>query len=300
MIHNLNIESYTLDELFQLFDLDHQLTEEKMKNAKKKVLMIHPDKSKLDPKYFVFYKKAYEMVLNIYKEQCRHIEGGSKNMVVGNQRESIGEPDKYVSKQIQETIETMGQNKFQEEFNRLYEEKATKRIDEKKFNWFREANEYNVDGQVNSKNMGHMIEQVRKKQSNELIQYQGVQDFRYFGKGSNYFDDDDDNSNSYVECDPFSKLKFDDLRKVHKDQTVLTVSDSDYRGQRYKNVQEYQMAREQETNALSEIESKKILEEKRRQEQIEIMKKQYRDQISRSQNEQMQEQVRGTFLRLEK
>ena len=29
------VEQETLDELFQLFDLDHQLTEEKMKNAKK-------------------------------------------------------------------------------------------------------------------------------------------------------------------------------------------------------------------------------------------------------------------------
>ncbi len=218
-------------------------------------------------------------------------------MEVGNQREPV-ETDEYLVRQVRETIGTMGQEKFQDQFNRLYEEKAAKRVDEKKFNWFREANEYGVDGQVSSKNMGQMMEQVRKKQSNELVQYQGVKEFHHYGRnGSSYYDDEDE-SGGYVECDPFSKLKFDDLRKVHKDQTVLTVSESDYQGQKYKNVQEYQMAREKGTNAISEMESVRILDEKRKMEQIEIMKKQYRDQMVRSQNEQMQEQVRGTFLRL--
>ena len=36
---------------------------------------------------------------------------------------------------------------------------------------------------------------------------------------SSYFEEED--TDDYVACDVFSKLKFDDLRKVHKDQTVF-------------------------------------------------------------------------------
>ena len=36
---------------------------------------------------------------------------------------------------------------------------------------------------------------------------------------NNHLYEEDDNS--YVTSDPFGKLKFDDLRKVHRDQSVL-------------------------------------------------------------------------------
>ena len=54
--HNLDINTYNLDEILGLFDLPYQLTQDNMKRAKKKVLMLHPDKSRLDAKYFLFYK----------------------------------------------------------------------------------------------------------------------------------------------------------------------------------------------------------------------------------------------------
>ena len=57
--HNLNIHMYSLAEILNLFDLDYEFDVEGLKRAKKKVLMLHPDKSKLDPEYFLFYKKAY-------------------------------------------------------------------------------------------------------------------------------------------------------------------------------------------------------------------------------------------------
>ena len=56
--HNLNIHMYTLDDLLGLFDLTTRISLEDLKRAKKKVLMLHPDKSKLSSEYFLFYKKA--------------------------------------------------------------------------------------------------------------------------------------------------------------------------------------------------------------------------------------------------
>ena len=75
MSHNLDINTYSLEELFGLFDLNYNLTEESMRAAKKKVLMIHPDKSRLPPTYFHFYREAYEVVLNIYKQKARQNDG---------------------------------------------------------------------------------------------------------------------------------------------------------------------------------------------------------------------------------
>ena len=62
--HNLDIQNYTYPELLQLFDLkdNSYLTIEDIKRAKHKVLMIHPDKSNLPSEYFLFYKKAFELV----------------------------------------------------------------------------------------------------------------------------------------------------------------------------------------------------------------------------------------------
>jgi len=63
---DLNIENYNLDELLNLFNINYNFTEEDLKNAKKKVLRTHPDKSKLPKDYFLFYSKAYKYLYKIF------------------------------------------------------------------------------------------------------------------------------------------------------------------------------------------------------------------------------------------
>ena len=44
-VHNLNIQTYSLDEILGLFDLnDYNISVQDLKQAKKRVLMLHPDK----------------------------------------------------------------------------------------------------------------------------------------------------------------------------------------------------------------------------------------------------------------
>ena len=40
---------YSLSEVLNLFDLDYDISMDGLKRAKKRVLMMHPDKSKLPP-----------------------------------------------------------------------------------------------------------------------------------------------------------------------------------------------------------------------------------------------------------
>ena len=45
---DLDINNYELNDLLSLFSITNKLTKEELKNAKRLVLMTHPDKSKLD------------------------------------------------------------------------------------------------------------------------------------------------------------------------------------------------------------------------------------------------------------
>jgi hypothetical protein len=55
-----------LDELLELFEIK-ELNMMSLRIAKKKVLLLHPDKNKVDTKeYYLFFKNAYEKLEQIY------------------------------------------------------------------------------------------------------------------------------------------------------------------------------------------------------------------------------------------
>ena len=57
---DLNLDNYKFDDLLNLFNLSYDFTTEELKKAKKVVLKLHPDKSKLDKKYFLFFLKGIQ------------------------------------------------------------------------------------------------------------------------------------------------------------------------------------------------------------------------------------------------
>ena len=63
---DLNIDNYNLDELLKLFHLTRDFNVEDLKKTKKKVLKMHPDKSKLDKKFFIFFSNAYNLIYQLY------------------------------------------------------------------------------------------------------------------------------------------------------------------------------------------------------------------------------------------
>ena len=147
--------------------------------------------------------------------------------------------------------------------------------------------------------MGHELETIKQKQS-ALMVYKGVQEMRS-GGGTSYFDnDEDEESNEYVSCDVFSKLKFDDLRKVHKDQTVFAVSESDLsKRPQYKTVDQFVRDRDGGGNTpLSKTEASQILEKQQKEKEQIIMNKQHREYMLQKEYEEKQKTVRAAFLQL--
>jgi hypothetical protein len=299
--HNLDINKYSLEEIFGLFDLTYDLTEESMRAAKKKVLMIHPDKSRLPPTYFHFYREAYDIVLNIYKQKARQTEGSTSvgKPIYKPLDHEESQPD--ISKKMAESAGAKT-GAFNSKFNELYDKNMVRKADTSRYDWFRQADSVYDDfsqKQVNPKNMGSELEAIKQKQA-ALQVYRGVQEMNASGpRGTSYFEEDDASAD-YVSCDVFSKLKFDDLRKVHKDQTVFAVSESDLNKRvQYKSVDQFVRDRDGGNQApLSKMEASQLLERQQKEKEQLMMNKQHRDFMLQKEYEAKQKSVRAAFLQL--
>jgi len=292
--HNLDISNYSFDELLALFDVDYNMNADDMKRAKKKVLMTHPDKSRLDPKYFLFYKKAYEFVVNYYNEKIKHEERNDrKNTAYAPlENQDVGQ------KQVSTVIGKMNKKDFNSTFNDLFETNMAVKPDESRNDWFRSGDaQYSNISNITKDSMGKAFNQV-KQQQGSLIRHTGVQTLNSVG-GTNLYGNPDD---VYATSDPFSKLKYDDLRKVHKDQTVLAVSESDFDNmKKYKSVDHLTQERgRQDTVPLSSQESEGIINRQQREQEQMILRKQHESNIKAIEYEKKNKNVIGRFLQLQR
>ena len=302
-LHNLNIQSYSLDELLGLFDLhNYDITIDNLKTAKRKVLMLHPDKSKLEPKYFLFYKKAFDVIVQFFDNQNRQNRSVEQNDVAYNH--NYKNEDDNTSKQIKKTMGDMKSENFQEKFNELFETNQMGRKPNSSQNeWFaQEKSVFDVPQEKISKQTMDDNFQRIKEQSNGLIHYAGVQSMNHDNATSNnFYEDGDDYQNKYMTSDPFSKLKFDDLRKVHRDQSVLAVSEKDINNiQTYSSVEEFNRARSQHSyDPIEKTHADKMLQEQEKAMQQQMMRKEYQAKIQTEQYAEKNKDVMASFLLLQ-
>ena len=64
---DLNIDNYDLTDILKLFKLEIDFGENELKNAKKVVLKMHPDKCGLDKEYFIFFSRAYKLLYSLHQ-----------------------------------------------------------------------------------------------------------------------------------------------------------------------------------------------------------------------------------------
>ena len=122
----------------------------------------------------------------------------------------------------------------------------------------------------------------------------------YLEKFLNVFYEDNDEDDTYVTSDPFSKLKFDDLRKVHKDETVFSVSERDYQNvTKYSSVDHFMRERgQQSTTPLSKPEAERMLAQQDQLYREKMMKKEYSSNLKNMEYEEKNKSVLSNFLRL--
>jgi len=113
---DLNIDHYSLEDLLDLFKLPKDFTESDLKDARKRVVAVHPDKSGLDKEYFLFFHKAYSLLSSVHsfkrKAQANMYEPQSFENIL----ESLEDTDKRIL-----VKKFTDHTSFSQEFNRLFE-----------------------------------------------------------------------------------------------------------------------------------------------------------------------------------
>jgi len=292
--HNLDVSMYSLKDILELFNIhDYTISIEEMKIAKKKTLMTHPDKSRLPKEYFLFYKQAFDIVLNFYNEQNK------QNQTVQDKPYApFNNSDE--NEKIKEKIKKTNSHKFQHEFNKLFEENMVHKPDPDKNSWFEnETTQFESKQNINASNMGQMFRQM-KQNNQDIIVRKDVQDLTH-SMGTKLYDDDDDTT--YCGSNIFDKLKFDDLRKVHKDQTIMDVCESDYGQMKtFGSIEQYNRHRNtQSLEPMTETQSLQHLNRNFENHKTQMINKQHKSNLQSMEYEKKNKDVMGSlFLRINK
>ena len=115
--YDLDLTSYSLEELLRLFRVSLPITDLDLDGAKRKALKTHPDKSGLDKEVFIFYKSAYDKLRSLYDIQ------------ISQNRTSAEEYDAQIEDR-NASIESFSKSgDFSTEFNMLFEENITSHIE---------------------------------------------------------------------------------------------------------------------------------------------------------------------------
>ena len=304
MSHNLDIREYSLDDLFNLFEIPSttEIRKEHIRLAKQKVVMSHPDKSRLPPEYFIFYKKAFEMIVHYYETQQRT----EQNVPIVSSKETELNYDPIHSSHNINTNISSSKKNFNKRFNELFE--ANDMIDKPditKNEWFRqEENPFAKYSVNNAGQINQTLEQIKKQEKERAMAlYRGVTPLNSRGSyGNKLYEEDDEESDGYICSDPFSKLKYDDLRKVHKDQTVFMISENDLGNiKTYHSVDQYSRERDGDRGIVKPMEKEKAekwFQEEERKKQERMMQKQHRSELKTMENIEKNKSVLSSFLRI--
>tara|TARA_Y100000389_G_scaffold203183_1_gene250787 strand:+ start:503 stop:1366 length:864 start_codon:yes stop_codon:yes gene_type:complete len=216
---DLNLDNYDLPDLLKLFKLDYKFTEENLKQAKRMVLMTHPDKSKLPKEYFLFFSKAYKILYSIYKFRVR----GNKD------QPTVYSVDKDVEneKLLKDVVNNPNFNKI---FNELFEKNRIE--DEATGNGYGDWLKSNEDIDTRKTTLTDMNETFnnKKREVRALIIQKDVEELG----GQGYSDLGGDIPENYS-SELFSKLTYEDVKKAHI-ETVVPVTGEDMR-ENYRNVE---------------------------------------------------------------
>ena len=276
---DLNIDNYSLDDILQLFRLSSDFDETDMKEAKKMVLKMHPDKSRLDTKYFLFFSKAYKVLYSIYefkqKSQTQKIEDASYENVEFNDSKKKG-----LQTFFEKNKKLKSPQQFNKWFNKQFENnKLLSESDANGYGDWLKSEEGLEDIDPNQQlSLSEMTRHIEKKKSEmrSLINYDESAIHDFYQNKSISASELSGEAPKYYSSDLFSALPYQDLRQAHT-ETVIPVTYDDYKNkQKFNNINEIQQYRQtQDTTPLSEIQAREYLINKTKMEEKEGTKLAY-------------------------
>lgn len=255
---DLNIDSYEYKDILNLFKINYDFGENELKQAKKQVLTMHPDKSGLDKKYFLFFSHAYKILYSVYQFRLKSLANENKDINYENIDYSEKETDIY-NKELLDSLKNqnlMQPKKFNKWFNELFDKvKLENEYENNGYgNWLKTETSEDYSNVKNIQDMNKAINTKKEQlKTNVLSKYNNINEFN----NSNYCDLTNSNVESYA-SGMFSKLSFEDLKVAHT-ESVVPVTEDDYKPS-YNNLEEARLKRTQQSlTPLSEEESKQTL-----------------------------------------
>lgn len=251
---DLNLDNYELSDLLELFKLDFDFNEADLKNVKKMVLQTHPDKSKLDKEYFLFFSNAYKIIFSVY--QFRH-KSTTTNLSAYNNDYTV-EKDEQKEALLEKLRK---QPNFNKVFNDLFEQYKLNDsdIDTGYGEWLK--SDENIDNRTTTMMGMNASFETKKKEIQSIIKIEEIEDYNNSGDSSYELTRD---KPAYYSSGLFTNLAYEDLKKAHI-ETVIPVTQDDYlRRTKYRNVDELQRSSEyQNITPISLSQSKDYLEKQK-------------------------------------
>jgi hypothetical protein len=254
---DLNIDNYSREDIYKLFGVrdDAMLSEEIMKECKKLVLKTHPDKCKLDSKYFLFFSKAYKRLFSIYEFQNK-----STNKKEAMTSEYYNSDNNVILDKVFDKDKKLKDPKnFNSWFNEQFEKhRLDDPVESGYGNWLKSDEDIVFVPNVSKANMASEIEK-HKKHVQSLTTYNGVNELTAstFGGSSLMQYNSNFTSGSLFSNDG---MGYTDLRQAYA-ESVIPVTEEDYKNMpKFKNLNEYKNHRNSvDTKPLDKDESMKQL-----------------------------------------
>lgn len=234
-LQDLDINNYSLEELYNLFGIEpaQTLTDSVMKSAKQVVLKTHPDKSHLDPSYFLFFSKAYKRLYGLYEFGNKSSNKKLPTEDFGNERQKG---------QLLNTVLKSSNITEPKEFNKWFNAKFDEhRIDnpceDGHGEWLKSDDSMiKFDEPVTKTNMNEMFERQKKRLQSVTV-YTGVIDSDSSTLGASFLGSGTSSS------------QYTDLKQAFT-ETLIPVTEDDYNNMpKYNSIDEYTTARRVVDNA---------------------------------------------------
>ena len=254
---DLQIENYNLKDLLNLFHLKYNFDKKDLKKAKEMALKTHPDKSRLDKKFFLFFLKAYRRIENIYNFRMKQ----EQDMYNTEYTTNVGNITSEGDKMLLEKLNGKSVRDFNKWFNEMFEKtKISDRENETGYgDWFKNEDE-ELDTVKSLNDFGKYFNN-KKSEQKALVKHSGVNGLNSESNGYNL---NRENTVEQYSSHIFSKLQYEDLKKAHT-ETVVPVTEEDFiNKEKYRNIDELNRAREnQDVSAMSLTNSRKVLEDRK-------------------------------------
>lgn len=216
--YDLDLSSYSLEELLGLFSIELPITDLDLERAKRKALKTHPDKSGLNKEVFIFFKSAFDKLKTLYDIQL------SQN------RQSAEEYEAQLDERNEGIAAFSKARDFGVKFNRLFEENiSVHSSDSGHGKWLSESSDT-----TDTTTQAQFKEMKRKSRALSVVSdISGYIDHR----GSELLADADNSGAS-------GELSYQDVRRAYTETLIPVTEEDDYLSRKqYSGIDELQAER---------------------------------------------------------